>query len=214
MPTSTAISAQGTKFEISGASGAAKTITGVQLSNPVVITATAHGLNKGDVVSIAGIVGTTQLNGLIGVVEYVTANTVALSGIDASAMTAYTSGGTLTPVTWVAINNVLNFKGFDGQATELDATNLQSAAKEYLLGLQDYGHFTFDVHRDYNDAGQNALDTSKRASSLKSYRLTLPNGKTATFNGFVKNSPLEGAFDALIKATGVMIRITGDVTVA
>jgi len=212
--TSTAISAQGTVLKISGATGAAKNISGVQLTNPVVITSTAHGLNKGDVVSIAGVVGTTQLNGLTAVVEYVTANTVALSGVDASAMTAYTSGGTLTPVTWLTIGNLINFKGFDGQANELDSTTLSSTAKEFMLGLQDFGHFTFDVFRDYSDVGQQAMDAAKQAGSAKSFQLALPNGKVATFTGFVKNSPLDGAVDQLLKTTGVSIRISGPVTVA
>lgn len=210
----TAISAQGTVLKISGAAGTARNITGVSLTNPVVITATAHGLNKGDVVTIASVGGTTGLNGLTAVVEYITTNTVALAGIDASAMSAYTSGGTLTPVTWQQINNLINFKGFDGQANELDSTNLSSTAKEFMLGLQDFGHFTFDVFRDYNDLGQQAFDAAKQAGVSKNFQLTLPNGKVASFTGFVKNSPLDGAVDQLLKTTGVSIRITGPVTVA
>lgn len=209
--TTTAISAQGSKLEISGAAGAAKNITGIALGNPTIIS--CAGVSNGDVLTLAGIGGTVELNGLTVVARNVTAGTFAVD-VDTTGGAAWTAGGTATPVTWVPIANVLNFKAFDGQAAELDATNLQSDAKEYLLGLQDYGHFTFDVHKDYSDAGQLALDAAKNASSTKSFRLTLPNGKTATFNAFVKNSPLDGSVDALIKSTGVTLRITGAVTMA
>ncbi|MCA3206905.1 MAG: hypothetical protein INH07_06520, partial [Cupriavidus sp.] len=76
---------------------------------------------------------------------------------------------------------------------------------------QDWGTFSFDVNRDFNDAGQQAVDAAKRAGSQKSFKLTLPNLKTKTFNGYVKNSPLEGGVDQVLKTSGVTLRITGDV---
>ncbi|MCA3194563.1 MAG: hypothetical protein INH12_31380, partial [Cupriavidus sp.] len=99
----------------------------------------------------------------------------------------------------------------DGQSSELDVTDLDSTAKEFMLGLQDWGTFSFDVNRDFNDAGPQAVDAAKRAGSQKSFKLTLPNLKTKTFNGYVKNSPLEGGVDQVLKTSGVTLRITGDV---
>lgn len=210
--TSTAISAQGCTLEISGAAGGAKTITGVAVGNPTIITATAHGFLNGDVLTISGVTGTDAalLNGQTVVVTNKTANTFAVN-IDTTGKTI-TAAGNATPVTWTNIANLVSFTGFDGQASELDATDLASTAKEFLLGLQDWGQFQFDVNKDFTDPGQLALDASKRAGTLKQYKLTLPNAKTKTFSAYCKNSPLAGGVDALLKTSGVSLRITGDVT--
>lgn len=209
----TAISAQGSTLSISGTTGAAKNITGLALGNPTIVTSAAHGFSNGDVVSLAGLLGNTALNGLTLVVKNVTANTYAVD-VDTTGGAAYTSGGAATPVQWTQINNLLTFKGFDGQANEIDTTNMSSVAKEFMLGIQDFGHFTFDVNKDFTDAGQVSCDAAKRAGTQKSFKLVLPNGKTATFSGYVKNSPLDGSVDQVLKVTGVSIRITGDVVYA
>ena len=81
MPQSSAISAQGTKFEIETGSGGAKTITAVQIGNPTILTSAAHGLTPGSVVAlsaITGTVGTSLLNGQSLVITNVTANTFAV----------------------------------------------------------------------------------------------------------------------------------------
>ncbi|MEN7529338.1 phage tail tube protein [Cupriavidus sp. DL-D2] len=209
---STAISAQGSKLEISSTAGAAKTITGIALGFPTILTSAAHGLGNGDVTTLAGITGADAalLNGLTVVVKNKTTNTFAVD-IDTTGKTV-TAAGTATPLGWTKIENLVSFKGFDGQASELDVTDLDSTAKEFRLGLQDWGTFSFDVNKDFTDPGQVALDTAKRTGTLKTFKLTLPNQKTKTFDAFVKNTPLEGGVDAVLKATGVSLRITGDVT--
>ncbi|MGP8437182.1 phage tail tube protein [Paraburkholderia fungorum] len=211
--TSTAISAQGSTLNVSGGAGVAKNITGLQLGFPTIVKSVAHGFGNGDIVTFAALAGNTTLNGVTAVVKNVTADTYAVD-VDTTAGAAWTAGGTATSVAWTPIGNLNNFKGFDGQANEIDKTNLSSTAKEFMLGLQDFGHFTFDVDKDFTDPGQVACDAAKRAGTLKSFKLVTPNGKTATFDGYVKNSPLDGGVDQILKTTGVSIRITGDVVYA
>jgi hypothetical protein len=211
--TSTAISAQGSTLSISTGNGAAKAITGIALGFPTIVTSAAHGFSNGDIETFAALAGNTTLNGQTAVIKNVTANTYAVD-IDTTAGAAYTNGGTATPVAWTPIGNLNNFKGFDGTANEIDKTNLSSVAKEFMLGLQDFGHFTFDVDKDFADPGQVACDAAKRAGTLKQFKLTLPNGKTATFSAYVKNSPLDGGVDQILKTTGISLRITGDVVYA
>lgn len=211
---STAISAQGSKLEISSTAGAAKTITAIALGFPTILTMAAHGMSNGDVVTLAGLTGADMalLNGQTAVVKNRTANTIAVD-IDTTGKTV-TAAGNATPLTWVKIKNLISFSGFDGQAGELDVTDMDSTAKEFLLGLQDFGTFSFDVNKDFTDAGQVALDAAKQASSVKSFKLTLPNGRTATFSAYPKNSPLSGGVDAVLKSSGIQLRITGGVTFA
>ena len=79
-------------------------VEGVTTTNPVVVTATAHGLVDGTQVRFSNVGGTTELNS--GVTYYavkISDDTFSLkvdrnltSNLDGSAFTAYTSGGTFT----------------------------------------------------------------------------------------------------------------------
>ncbi len=75
------------------------TISGATKANPVVITATAHGLSNADEVRITDVKGMTELNGNSYKVANVTANTFELtspdddSNIDGTGFTTYISGG-------------------------------------------------------------------------------------------------------------------------
>lgn len=119
----------------------------------------------------------------------------------------------LTPGTPdVAVANINSFSGFDGEASEIDVTNLSSTAKEYRVGLKDFGSFSLDWNPDYTDAGQNVIRSAGNA--VKTFLLTLPNGTTLTFQGLVKNADsISGGVDAVIDGS-VSIKVSGDVTVA
>lgn len=69
------------------------TITGITKANPAVVTATAHGLRDGDLVTISGVVGMTQVNGNTYSIKVVNANSFNLVGVDSTGYTTYTSGG-------------------------------------------------------------------------------------------------------------------------
>jgi len=75
--------------------GATKNITGATRANPVVITSNAHGFANGDYVYITGVAGMTQLNNKIFRVAGAAANTFQLSGVNGSAYSNYSSGGTI-----------------------------------------------------------------------------------------------------------------------
>lgn len=78
-------------------------ITAATQTNPVQITVAGHGRTTGDVVRISGVVGMTQLNDRMFALTVVSANTLALTGTDGTAFTAYTSGGTLTHARFYAL---------------------------------------------------------------------------------------------------------------
>jgi hypothetical protein len=79
-------------------------ITGATAANPVVITAPNHGFLNTDFVKIAGVAGMTQLNGRGYVIGSVTTHTFALTGVNGTAYTAYTSGGTASEPVEIAHN--------------------------------------------------------------------------------------------------------------
>lgn len=208
---SSAISAQGSVLSIGTGSGSAKTITAIQLGNPTIITATAHVFNAGDVLAIAGLTGADAalLNGQNLTVRNVTTNTFAVN-VDTTGKTIV-AAGTATPVTFTPIGNMKDFSGFDGAASEIDVTNLDSTAKEFRLGLVDPGQFTINIDYDSANAGHIALRAKQVSGVLSSFKLTLPNAQVVTFTGFVKKFSLAGGVDAVAK-TSVDIRISGSVS--
>jgi hypothetical protein len=80
--------------------GAAKTVEGVTLSNPVVIESTGHGLSTGDYVRFTG-VGGTSINGRAYQITEVDANEFEIDIVDGGTLEAWTGGGTFVEVAYV-----------------------------------------------------------------------------------------------------------------
>lgn len=116
-----------------------------------------------------------------------------------------------SPLTFTEVKEVVSFNGFDGQAAEIDVTHLQSTAKEFIMGLQDFGTFSCDVNYLSADPGQVAMRAAKATREIQTFRLTFSDTKTATFNGYVLSAPISGGVDAKVDGS-FSIRITGDVT--
>jgi len=76
-------------------------IEGVTQANPAVVTETAHGFTTGDIVSLSGIVGMTNLNGRIFTITVLTADTFELDDEDSTGYDAWVSGGVVGVVSAV-----------------------------------------------------------------------------------------------------------------
>lgn len=74
------------------------TISGATKANPVVITDTAHPYSNGDLIVIKDVVGMVELNDKEYIVANKTTNTYELQGVDGTAYTTYSSGGTAAKV--------------------------------------------------------------------------------------------------------------------
>ncbi|NBO82310.1 MAG: phage tail protein, partial [Betaproteobacteria bacterium] len=114
-------------------------------------------------------------------------------------------------VQWTKVGNVRSYNGFDGSASEIDRTNFDSTAKEFILGLVDPGHFGVEVDQDNSDAGQIALMTAMATGLIRNFKLQLPNGNSATFTAYVKKFSSQGAVDQAIRRSADL-RISGAVT--
>ena len=209
---STAISAQGTVLSIGTGAGSAKAITDIALGNPTILTSTTHGLQNGDVVVLSEFTGTDAafLNGQSFSARNVTANTFAVY-VNTTAKTIVGDDATFTSSTFTAVANIKDFTGFDGSASEMELTNLDSVAKEFRLGLNDPGQFSFNIDYDGANAGHIALRAKQLSGLVSTFKVVLPDRAAITFAGHVKKFTLAGGVDALAK-TAVDIRITGLVT--
>jgi hypothetical protein len=202
-----AIKGQGAQLAISTAQASATTITGITAANPVVVTAVNTYAN-GDIVFLSGIVGPTNLNNRAFVVSAASGSGYTLKGEDGTGNTAWASGGSGFKQTMLAIVGGTNIQGFDGQASEIDVTTLQSQAKEFVLGLQDFGTLSFTLFQLLGDASQAALRKSKTAASTLAYSLTLSDGSVAAFMALVKQYTFDGAKPDGAISNNVVLRLT------
>lgn len=119
-------------------------------------------------------------------------------------------GPTPTP-----IENVISFSGFDGEAAEIDITNLSSTAKEYLAGLTDPGSFSFEYHPNFltATAGQELLRAAALSGAVTAFELELSDGVKIDFNATVRNAlSTTGGVDAALSGSA-SLRISGAITI-
>lgn len=116
-----------------------------------------------------------------------------------------------SPLTYTEVSEITSFQAFDGQAAEIDVTHLQSTAKEFIMGLQDFGTLSVDVNYLTGDSGQDKMRAAKSTRVIQDFRLTLSDLTTALFRGYVLSAPISGGVDAKVDGS-FAIRITGAVT--
>ena len=207
-----ALESQGTTLEIATGSGGAKTITGVTLGAITKIASTAHALAVGDVVTFASIVGTTELNGQTAMLTAVETDAFYVA-INSTAYTAYTSGGTATPVAYTAVGEINDWDGPGGSASVIDTTHLGSTAREKLMGLMDEGQFSFSLNNVFSDTGQQACRTARTARTLKGFRLTYADATVQTWNAYVLQFATSGGVDDKVNGS-ITLEISGAVATA
>ena len=117
------------------------------------------------------------------------------------------------PETFDTIGEVKSISGFDGQANEIDVTNLSSTAREYNMGLPDEGTVTLTCQLDPADTEQVNVRTARDNQTENNYQVTLTDAgpTTLTFAAYcLRFSPsfdLDGV--AMLEIT---LRITGAIT--
>lgn len=204
---STAISAQGTVFGIAGTPGSALTITAITKAAGAVCSCSSPPA-IGSAVTFTTAAGMPEIVGRIGIVTAISAGVSFTVNIDSSAFNTAATAASALPQVFTPIANIHDYTGFDGSASESDVTNLQSLAKEYNPGLEDFGQFSMNLDIDNTDPGQIAMRAAK-TSQLKTYfQLIMRNGKSRVFFGFVKKLSEAGAVDGVVKGSCDM-RISG-----
>jgi len=133
------------------------------------------------------------------------------NAIETQGFTLGISATGTSPITYTNVGEIVSFQGFGGAASEIDTTHLQSTAKEFLMGLQDFG--TFDIETNYlpADTGQDLMRTAKGNRDLHYLKATFSDASYATFTGYVLSAPISGGVDAKVDGS-FSIRISGDVT--
>ena len=147
---------------------ASKTITGAMQANPCVVTIVGHGYTTGQVAMITGVGGMTQLNDRLYKITAIDADTFSLDGVNATAFSAFTSGGSVTVGTFYALKPTADIAavtvgnagatdhwGATGVAALMDAVTLEFATTYSSNGLdQRYGNGANQVFSLSSTAGR------------------------------------------------------------
>jgi len=208
-----AIEAQGTKLEISGTTGDAVTTMTATAGYPTILTKASHGLSNGDVGTLSDFLGTDAalMNDKVVIVRYVTKDTFAVA-IDTTGKTLTAANGTITPLDWIEIGEVVSHDGPGGSAAVYETTHLQSTAKEKKIGLPDEGQLTLGINWCLKtDLGQQAASDARKARAEKNFKLTFSDASTASFSGYVMGLSASCAVDDKVSGS-ITIEITGAVT--
>lgn len=185
-------------------------ITGITKANPAVVTSAAHGLEDGDVVYITGVVGMTEVNAQAFIVNVLNANTFELFGIDSTGYGTYTSGGLFDVGAFSNFCELTNYNRTGGTSPEIEATSLCSTAREYELGLPDFGTTQLSFNFAPGTSIQGALHDLYISGGPTAIKIILPNsGGTMVQLGFVQQETETTAVGGLWQATATL-RNTGN----
>jgi hypothetical protein len=99
-----------------------------------------------------------------------------------------------------------------GEAPDIDATDLDSEAREVLPGLEDFGTGTMTVNRIPGDSVQGALQTDKSSGVLRNFRIEFHDSSWLAFSAYVKQiKPAAISVDGMLQWI-VSLRVSGALT--
>jgi len=203
----------GSTFQVQTGFAATKTISAITKANPGVVSSPAHGLLLGAVGKIAAVVGMTELNGGLYVVDNPVTGTFELAGTDTTNYSTYTSGGTFAPVTFSSICELTGVNQQDDTADEIEVSTICSTAKEFEQGLSGSGTLQIDYNFAPNEAVQAAVRSAKLSGTAIAFKITLPNsGGNLVMFGTVQQSSFTGGVNGVWTGSST-IKLTGPIFV-
>ncbi|MGA1806505.1 phage tail tube protein [Sphingobium sp. WW5] len=111
--------------------------------------------------------------------------------------------------TKVQIKGLTNFSGLGGgSASVIDVTDLDSDAKEKMIGLADEGQVSLSLNYLPTDPGQVALEEARLSGELSEFVITLRSGATYSFSAAVLSFEKSGGVDAVITGS-VTLEVSG-----
>ena len=104
--------------------------------------------------------------------------------------------------TFTAIGSVTAISGVGGGSpTEIDVSDLDSVAKEFLMGLMDAGEVSVTLNLDTGDTQQTAMRTARANGTLTNFELDLTDSGPTTIS-----------FAAYVKTFGISVGVDDKIT--
>jgi len=111
------------------------------------------------------------------------------------------------------VGKITQYEIADGEVPDVVRRPLNASEAIYAPGMPEYGSVSLTCYRDTQDAGQEALVTAIGNRTVGTCVLTLADGRTLTFDAYVKRVPVTGVIDN-VNTTQILLKITGPVVSA
>jgi len=133
--------------------------------------------------------------------------------LDSQGMTIGIAATLASPPVYALITEVKDITGPGGSATEIDASDLSSTAKEFRMGLQDEGQVTLTLNYIPTNTQHALLRSQRAAQALTYFQLTFTDSPTTewSFTAFVQEISISNSVDALTEGS-ITLRVSGAVT--
>jgi hypothetical protein len=111
----------------------------------------------------------------------------------------------------VLVGRVTRYEIIDGVTPDIKHAPLSKKTNFFLPGVAEFGSINLTMYRDLADLGQIEMEIARAGSKKRTCVLTLSDGSTRTFPGYVKKLPIVGDDNGVGTASAV-IKVAGSVT--
>lgn len=181
----------GATLAIATTYGSPKTVTAITNANNAVASSASHGILTGAPVLVSS--GWQKINDRVFKAGTVAAGTLELAGANTTNTTSYPAGsgiGTVTEITaWTQITQILEFSTQGGDQQFANYSFLEEDFERQVPSMVSAQSIQLGIADDPTLAGYIALQTAAEARAVRAIRLSLPNGSTLFYNGFVSFNP-------------------------
>lgn len=135
-----------------------------------------------------------------------------MAALKSQGTAVYVATAATSPLVFVLIDQIVNWTGPDGSASEIDVTALDSAAKEFLMGLPDEGNLSFDCIHDPDSTPHETLRAARANQTLMTFQIRLTNSPATnyTVDGYVTGFSMSAGVDDKV-GSSYTVRLTGAV---
>lgn len=158
--------------------GLSGSITGASQTNPCQITSVGHNLQNGSIITIENVLGMVELNGNSYTITVVDADHFNLNGIDATAYTAYISGGD-----WNS-QNTFSFTLFGNNQNPFPQPNFGILSTQLVIGGIDTNGNPIRIIDD----GGGVVDSTGIGSNTTTGQLIFVNQNAVGNNVYIDGS--------------------------
>lgn len=120
-------------------------------------------------------------------------------------------GSVASPQTFTDLVHITGVTGLgSGTATEIDCTDFDSTAKEFVRGLRDGGSVTVNILWSPDEATHVTLWDLNTAGTTRQWRVLLSNTSASyyEFNAFISQLSLDFAIDSVVQGQ-MTLRVSG-----
>lgn len=125
-------------------------------------------------------------------------------------MTILDGQGTTFTFNGITVGGIVGYNVIDGVTPDIEHKPTSATEPTFFPGLPQFGVITLNLMRDLSDVGQIELESARAQSRKEDCVLTLSDGSTRSFKGYVKKLPIIGndnglgTADAVIKIAGAI----------